>query len=784
MFGQALAMHRRVAGLTQEDLSALSGVSVRTIQALESGSSRNAQHSTALLLADALRLGPDDQQWFLSGARRRRSGVARGVDGGSGILDADPILGRDVEIAAIEQEFARGARLLTLLGPGGVGKTRLARVIAARRVASKSGVTVWADLETLQAPEDVLPGIARALEIPEIGDQPLFDRIADMLDLPRTLLVLDNFEHLPGAAPHVAALLAAAPALDILVTTREALRLAGEKALLIDPLILPRRSDAPIALAANPAVALFMRSRAAATPARAAAAERHGSDGDGGRMSRDLDQAAEIVQRLDGLPLAIELAAAQGAVMPLATIVALLESSGLAALARGRRDGPGRFATMDAAVGWSVDLLPPDAQRLFRLLGVFRGGFTTEAIAGVAAVAGAPILVASLPLLAESQLIQPDPATPQARFRMLEPVRMVAVARLRDNGEEPAARRAHAAWVHRWARKQARVVAGPDPLSALDALDADLPNIRAAIAASAEPAIGDTSDALLTITALSQFWEVRGRFREGRAALTEALAAAGPDAPRTTPLLDAIFWSGYLPYLQSDVPAMDAAVARLRPLAEADGTPEYAVRALILDVLRRDAAGAPCADLLPVARAAHALMADQPREVSWQQSLVILANLHVQCGDYESALPLLRDYEDWANARESLLHVIAAKDWLGFALLRLARADEARALFGESLSRNLRLGSVGTTPNALLGYALSITQPGATKDDLERGAMLLGALDWLIEQHGYPIGEVEASAMASARARISATLGEPRFADLLAAGAKRFPDDLASLVTH
>ena len=765
-----LARHRRAANLTQEDLAERSGIAVRTIQSLESGTTRSAQSATAILLADALLLEPAARAAFIASARRQP--LRRPV---TTAPNTPAILGRELDLAAIDRLLPT-TRLLTLLGPGGVGKTTLARTIDDRHTAACPGSSLWVGLESVQDPDDLLPAVARALDLGEQGDQSLLLRIADAIADRTLLLILDNLEHLTVAASQIAALLAVAPNLTILCTSREALRLREEHLLLIDPLVVPNPSDAPDVLAANPAVALFERSLATATPSRA------GHDAPP-HTPADLSRIATIVDLLDGLPLAIELAAAQGATLPLDTLRTLLESAGLAVLARGRRDAPGRFATMDAAVGWSVNLLSSDAQRLFLILGAFRGGFTTEAVAGVCAEAGEASLIAGLPLLAESQLIQPDLGATDARFRMLEPIRMVARDRLRASGDEPAIRRAHASWFHRWAQEQARLVGGPYPRPPLDALDADLPNIRSAITTSCDPAVGDPADALATVTALSQYWEVRGRFREGRAALAEALAAA-PGCESSTLRMDTIYWSGYFAYMRTDVPAIDQAIAQLVPLAERDGTPEYLTRVRILDVLRRDAAGTPPADIVPLARAAAAMMEDQPHEISWHQTVVCLANLHVQSGDYASALPLLRVYEGWAIERGALLHQTAATDWLGFALLRLGRTEEARALFTQTVIRNLHLELPGVAVMSLLGYALAITGDGASPEDLERGAQLLGAVVQLVETNNYPIGELDTAAMEHSSARIAAVLGESRLSELLAIGAALPREDLTNLVTN
>ncbi|MGI9254458.1 MAG: ATP-binding protein, partial [Thermomicrobiales bacterium] len=616
-------------------------------------------------------------------------------------------------------------------------------------------------------PDLVLPAIARAAGVSGHGADGAVARIAAAIGPDPTLLVLDSIEHLLSAAPDLGRLLAAAPAVTALVTSREALRLASERAVPVHPLPVPHRADSGPALAANPAVALFLQVLAAAAPARPP-------------QGNDAAYAAAIVALLDGLPLAIELAAVQGAILPLATIATLLDTTGLSVLARGPRDAPARFATMEAAIAWSTDLLDADAQRLFRLLGVFRGGFTSEAAIAVAIKAGQPRLVAALSRLAEAHLIEPDPAAPAVRLRMLEPVRMFALDRLRAAGEEAETQRAHAAHFLHWARALVREVAGPEPVPALDALDADLANLQAAFVH------GDPAEALATAAALSQYWEIRTRVREGRAVLAAAIAAfsSTPGAPPPAALTDAIHWSGYLAYLQSDVPAVEDAIASLRPLITAESAPEYAARAPLLEVLRRDAAGLPPADSIPLARETYALVKDGPKDVSWHMSTVILANLLVQSGDVDAALPLLREYATWARARAAAAHFNSASDWLGYALLETGAAAEARSRFAESIAWSSDAGFTGTVYLPLMGYILASAGEGASADDLERAAILLGALDTDTTRHGYPLGERNAAALAATRGHLEAALGEQAFAALTAQGRDLPLEAALELVTN
>jgi predicted ATPase/DNA-binding XRE family transcriptional regulator len=761
---QVVHAARRSKGWTQEDLSERSGVSLRAIQSLESGETRSPHTSTITLLGAALGFEGERLAELHAALRATRATpAALPVDP----PDPDPILGREREMADLERHIDRRTRLLTLLGPGGVGKTRLARAVVTRLLAARGAPVTWVALESASAPDDVLPAVARACGVTESGEEPITQRIAGSLAGRPAWIVLDNFEHLVAAAPEVAALLAAAPSLSIIVTSREALRLRDERTYLIAPLPLPAAGDDP---AGNPAVALFQRSLAAAMPHTAEAA----AASDPGDGPTHLDDAARIVRLLDGLPLAIELAAAQSATMPVSTIAALLETSGLALLARGRRDASGRFATMDAAIAWSSDLLPPPAQRLFRLLGVFRGGFTADAILGVADRLGEPSLVTTMPVLAESHLVLAGDRQPAARMRMLEPVRMFARDRLAAAGEQVAARRAHAAHFLAWAPEQARLAGGPDPLPALDALDGDLPNLLAAFAAACEPETANVDAALAAASALSQYWEVRLRFREGRATLTAAIAAAtataDPAAPPNPLLLDAMFWSGYLAYQQADLAAANDARASLAPLAERSGLPEHHVLVAILDVFAGDLAGIGPEMLLPPIRAAHESIASREQGIAWQQSLLLTANLLVETGDFDGALPLLRAYEGWAIRRKAAAHARGACDWLGLALLYAGNPEGARQQFLAALDGAEATRLIATHFMTLFGLAIANAALADGPDRLGNAARLHGAFDEMAHRHHFYLSAQQERLRSKSRERLAAELGQERFDALVAEG--------------
>lgn len=414
-----------------------------------------------------------------------------------------------------------GVPLLTLTGPGGVGKTRPALAVAADVADGFADAATWVDLAPLSDPELVPVVIASALGIVPGHDHPVLAELTHHLRPRQLLLVLDNCEHvISGAAEVVAALLTSCPALQILATSRAPLRLRGEHVQPVEPLALPACSASMWEeVAENEAVRLFVERARAVRPGFALTAANAGT-------------VAALCRSLDGLPLAIELAAARTSILSPATLLAQMTDR-LSLLSDGPRDAPIRQQTIEAAIGWSYALLPSEAQALFRRLAVFVGGFTLEAARAVVldGNASVPATVRGINALAEQCLVHRVEAGVETRFAMLETIRAFALARLRESEEEARARAGHAAWCIELAEStQARVAPFlPDGQEILDRLESEYANLHGALTWQRES--GDVSGVLTLASDLHYLWQLRGHLREGRQWLEWGLAHAEAASP-------------------------------------------------------------------------------------------------------------------------------------------------------------------------------------------------------------------------------------------------------------
>jgi predicted ATPase/class 3 adenylate cyclase/DNA-binding CsgD family transcriptional regulator len=428
-----------------------------------------------------------------------------------------PFIGREKEEATVGHLVQREeVRLVTLTGPGGVGKTRLGLQVAAELADRFADGVFFVNLALTSDPTLVVPTIAQALGIPEVAGQTLLERLKEQLHQKQVLVLLDNFEQVVSAAVQVADLLFACPQLKVLVTSRETLHVRAEHEFAVPPLALPEPSHLPdlAALSQYEAVALFLERAHATKP-------------DFQLTPTNARAIAEICARLDGLPLAIELAAARIKLLPPEALLARLDQR-FQVLTSGARDMPERQQTLRNTLRWSYDLLDAQEQRLFRRLAIFAGGCVPEAVEAVSTAVGdsdAGVLEGITSLLDKSLLQRTEGDGKEPHYVMLETIREYGLEVLTSGGEAEATREAHAAYYLALAEQAEPELGGPQQIIWFERLEREHDNLRAALSWFLEQGSdGQNRELALRLSgALSQFWLLRGYVSEGRQWLEQAL---------------------------------------------------------------------------------------------------------------------------------------------------------------------------------------------------------------------------------------------------------------------
>lgn len=719
------------------------------------------------------------------------------------------MLGREGELAQLQALLEQPeAGLVTVTGPGGVGKTTLALHAAAAVAPAFADGAVFVSLAALSDPAAIVPAVAAALGVGEAGGRSLEESMYQFVRNKQLLLVLDNVEQLIAAAPLAAQVLAIAPRLTLLVTSREALRVRGEHVVPLQPLPLPEADTTPTedALEAVPSTALFVARARAANPA----------------LRLDAEQAravVEISRRLDGLPLALELAAARMTVVTPAALLERLERR-LPLLDRGARDLPERQRTLRATIAWSYDLLAQPEQALFRQLGVFVGSFTLSAVRGLAGddVAAGDTLTADDPLdllatLVDKSLVQPIAAEDEPRFTLLATVQEFALEQLQAQGETDNIRRRHAELYARIAETAAPLLYSPEREAALKGLDRDSDNVRAALGwCLADDAAGGAQDERVSLGlrlagSLGWYWLMRGRLSEGRGALERALAKA-PAGPPNEAHGTVLTRAGLVALAQGDVAAAarfgQAGLAEYQAL---DLKLQHALAELLLALtsiaggqlsdarehLHRGselhaAAGEPLGAIYEAAVLHHGgrivrLEGDLARaQAMYEQSLglyeqlgdtvgsaVVLNALAVvvaQRGDEQRAqalfarsLPLVRSTADRYDLARLLLDV-------GAAGLRRGNVGGARPILEESLRLWCDIGVDAGVAAALAGLG----EVAAALGEREQAGRLLGAAQRLWQSGSTMLGDAGGLDVAATLEAARTRLDDPQFAAGWAAG--------------
>ena len=620
-------------------------------------------------------------------------------------------------------------RLLTLTGPGGIGKSRLALELAHRLAPRFEHGARFVPLAAVTEPTRVVPALADALGATAEDHDSAVDAVAAVLAASDLLLVIDNFEHVLAAAPELSRVLSAAPGSKVLVTSRGALHLSGERELPLPP------------LAPEAAVELFLRRAGAADPRLDL------SDGDGERI-------ATICARLDRLPLAIELAAARSNLLSPAGILERLERR-LDLLSAGPRDAPERQRTLRAAIGWSYELLDDVAQELFCRLGVFVGGWTLDA---AEAAAGAHALDGIAALADQGLVVRAD-----ERFTMLETVREYALERLAERDGVASARAAHALTYAALAGRAWRGLYSPDVGAWLDRLDADHENIRAAIAFAVSE--DDAATALRICAGVWRYWVLRGSVSDGRALSAAALALHGAP-PRLR--LQAVNGAGVLAAEQGDFAGARAhfeeGLSLGRELADSEQLARIYSNLGNLAIYEDDIDGAV---------SLYERSTEQWRELGDDRGLsLILQNLgiaHARAGRLERAVGLLRESVDMARRAGDPSHTASALRTLGRMLLQ-HDGDDAAVL--ELLHESLLLSRDLTDRPGIVETLETLAAVAGRRGDPGTGALLIGTAEAARATAGATRQPDEDAWVLDTEIALRRALGEQAYAEALGEGGR------------
>ncbi|MFI5708148.1 ATP-binding protein [Kribbella sp. NPDC051620] len=789
-FGDLLRRHRRDAGLSQEGLAELAGLSVDAIAALERGRRRAPRPHTLRLLGDALRLGAPDRAQLTAAARR---------DGNAGPrpsmrpapVPANELVGRTGELAEVGRRVGeRVTRLMTLSGPGGVGKTRLALAVAAEVAHHFEDGVCWVPLALISDPSAVAPAVAASTGLHPLDGGRLLEEIAEQIGRRNLLLVLDNCAHVVAEVARVCStLLESCPNLSVLASSRELLRIPGESVYVVPPLALPRSDDE---IDTSPAVKLFV-DRATAR---------------GQAPTGQSDQVARVVRRLEGMPLAIELAAARTNVLTVEELAAELETS-FGILAGGSSTASPRQQSLYGAIEWSHDLLTPQERELFALLSVFVGGWTLNAAAAVLSgtvVPGPLERARALDLtsrLVDKSLIRVSRDRGIARYDMLAVIREFAADQLAAAGRTDEVARHHAAFYIALAEEAESHLRGANQADWLDRLDGELDNIRAAMSWSLRS--GTAGEPVRLAGGLWLFCYLRGQYAEGGEWLERALALTGSAGVEPQYQAKAALGAGMLAFLQCEygvaTTRLESALAQYKALDDTAGTALVMQR---LGGVARERGDYETAENLHCQSYDLFESLGDRSGMSWAHNHLgfvawLRGDLEVgarRCKRARDSFRVLGDGEGLAwslislgtiaqysgeltEAEDLLLESLALSQRLGYregvawslnqlgiVERRRGFTDRAVHLLDESLAEHRDLGDRWRTASVLEELATVARQ----RERTEYAAFLIGAADGIREVIGAPVPQVEKPDQLATRRAIEQTLDRRAFRAAWSAG--------------
>ena len=666
--------------------------------------------------------------------------------------ELSPLIGREQEIIAVGELLRREeVRLATLTGIGGTGKTRLAQSVARELLGEFEDGVFFIDLATTSDPALVPMAVAKPLGVQESGGKPLIDALREYLRERQMLIVLDNFEQVTSAVTLVRELLSTAPRLKVLVTSREQLHLSAEHVFGVPPLALPAEGRLPPAdeLLDYAAVALFVERARAARPSFALSGE-------------NARAVVDICTRLDGLPLAIELAAARVKVLQPQAILARLENR-LKLLTGGARDLPARQQTMRGTISWSYDLLDAGERRLLNRIAVFAGGATLEAAEAVCNAGGdlgVEVLDGVISLVDKSLLMQKEQEDGEPRFRLPEIVREYALEQLESSGEADEIRRRHALYFLSLVEEAEPELRGPRQAEWFDRLEEEHDNLRAALRWMIEH---DADSGLRMAGVVSRFWGVHGHLTEGRRWLEATLEKASRLA--TSARAKALVGAGDLAWSMGDSEAAQKFDEEGLEVSREAGEKQLAAAAL-----NGLGIAAHMQDDLVQARFYFEECLKIGREIGdMRMTSIALGNLAEAARAqndlatarplYEEGLALIRQHGDKQHMTVMLVN-------LGTLAYAEGDYESSRRYYTESLTFAQELDDKRIIVGGLDGFGALAARRG----EWERAARLAGAAAALRESTGFELETADRSFHDKYVAEVRATLGDEAFARNYTAG--------------